>query len=109
LRAAPILLVAALLPSIVYLDHWADRLNHGPEHIAAEAGSEHVTHHAHCHLGPASCSQQPVPPNLRGFDVLVEVPAPELPATPLEDSVDAPEEFIASPLTEPPRSDTRFS
>ena len=104
LRAAPVLLIIALLPSLLYVDHWLSYLSGQlavPE--AATSDVEHVGHHSHCHSSPASCSDQPVPLNARGFLDLIELPELDLPAVLLVDGEHAPEEFISVPPTEPPR------
>ncbi len=100
-------MLLAFLPSLLYVDHWGDFLNAGrggaipPDHVAERL--RQGGHFAHCHFGPATCSEQPVLTNMQAFPNLIELPEPEFPAIPLEDTVTTLEEFVVSPPTEPPR------
>lgn len=97
LAAGPLLLLLSLSPSLLYVDHWT------AVRAAEASGAEHATHQGHCHSGPATCAEQPVPPNLRSFADLIELPRPSLTAFPMEDSVVLPIEFLSPPPVEPPR------
>ena len=107
LRAGPLVLLLAFLPSLLYVDHWGEFLDPGrggaisPEHLAESLGGN--GHAAHCHVGASTCSEQPAPASVQIFPALTELSEPEFPTVLLEDSVTAPEEFIVSPPTEPPR------
>lgn len=104
LGAGPVISILALVPSFFYLDHWADYLHGSLGHEEAAADeAEGVEHAAHCHFGPATCSDQPVPPNMRSFFTFIEVLMPGYKATAIDDSASAPEEHVALIPTEPPR------
>lgn len=102
----PAVLILALLPSFLYLGHWSDYLGDSFGHEADEAvtdEAESAEHRDHCHFGPATCADQPVPPNMRSFSAPIEVPMPEYTAAAVDDSATALEEFVALIPTEPPR------
>ncbi len=106
LGVGPAVLVVALLPSFLYLGHWSDYLGDSLGYQAAEAATdeaERAEHRTHCHFGPATCSEQPAPPNMRSFSVPIEVPMPEYTAAAVDDSANALEEFVSLIPTEPPR------
>jgi len=101
-RPAAALLLVALLPALTYLGHWAI----GPlasSESARPGAAESSRHHAHCHLGLATCSDQPAPPNARAFPDLIELPAPNLSARPLEDATAVYHEFVPPPPDQPPK------
>ncbi len=98
LRLGPILLLTTLLPSLLSIDHWSE----APA-ATAEANADQASHQSHCHVAPASCSDQPVATNARSFAELIELPSPELPAVALEDSATLLVEFRSAPPTLPPR------
>ena len=99
LAAAPVLLLLALAPSVLYVGHWGD--------FFASSGTvnpEHVAEHAaHCHIGPTSCSDQPAPAAVTLLGDLVELEEPQLTATVLEDGSSASEGVFVSPAKQPPR------
>ena len=95
LAAGPVLLLLTLLPSLLSVDHWTA--------VSAAEASGAATHQGHCHSGPATCAEQPVPPNLRSFADLIEMPEPDLTALPLEDAAVRPIKFLSPPPVEPPR------
>ena len=105
LRVGPTLLLLAILPSVLYLDHWADyaerALGLGGSIEASELQDGHATH---CHLSPGTCSEQPAATLVvQVFPRVVELDHPELPAVLLEDGESVLEQYVRSPLTEPPR------
>ncbi len=106
LGVGPLVLLLALLPQLLYVDHWVEFVTHGlGRESAAEQGDgrERVQHEAHCHVGSAACSDQPVPYSVRVVPAIIELAPPELYSLPLE-NIEAPlEELAVSPLTEPPR------
>ncbi|MGB2693565.1 MAG: hypothetical protein WBD55_00075 [Dehalococcoidia bacterium] len=106
LRAAPVILVLALLPSTLYLDHWVEYLTATFLGFDIDAGSEteELTHTSHCHLGPGSCSDQPLTPNGRVIALIVEMSEPDLPTVLLETKASAPAEAFVIVPTEPPRT-----
>lgn len=102
LSVGPRLLLAALLPSLLFIDHWDEYLDYalGQEPFVA---AEHASHQVHCHGGPASCSQQPAPTNVQVFASVVQVPQPALMSFAFEDAAMSPDEHLMSPPTDPPR------
>jgi hypothetical protein len=108
LAVGPLALLLSVLPSLIYLGHWGEYPEYsvsGPGLLEDEAGPlEHTVHHTHCHAGPSTCADQPVP--IGSANVLasvVELPQPELPAVAVEDPTRDLEEVSVSPLTEPPQ------
>lgn len=100
LAAGPILLLFALAPSVLNADHWAEYLG-----LVAGATEENPTEHiGHCHIGPANCSGQPLPPDLSATPAVIHVVVPELTSVALEESVRTVEEHVVAPPTEPPRA-----
>jgi hypothetical protein len=100
LAAAPALLLAALLPSLLYIDHWGTYL-FGMSAALEEA--ETAGHEQHCHSGVSTCSSQPA----TGAPVLgsiVEMPRPRLTTTALEEAQVMVQGLAVAPPTEPPRS-----
>lgn len=95
-------MLLALLPSTLYLDHWAEQLTSTFFGSGVEEAEE-LSHHAHCHLTPGACSDQPVAPSVSVFPAVVEVSEPELPSVLLEDGSTALEEAVVAIPTEPPR------
>lgn len=104
LAAGSILLLAALLPSLLYFDHWQELYDHTFGHVEETELAEHTTHAMHCHAGPASCADQPVALKGEGFGTIVEVPHVDLPAVLLEEHRSRPQEFVLLLLPDPPRA-----
>jgi len=104
LRVGPALMLIALLPSVVYLDHWTAYASEllGPSE--AQQLSELASHSAHCHSGPSTCSEQPAVFAVQVIPTVVDLDQPELPAVLLEDGPSLLQEHRSSPLTEPPRA-----
>jgi hypothetical protein len=100
LAAGPILLLLALAPSALYLDHWAEHVGL----ISGETEAHPMEHVGHCHIAPANCSDQPLPPDLSATPAVVHVVEPELTSVALEESVRTIEEHVVAPPTEPPRA-----
>lgn len=100
LAVGPALLLLALMPSLSYTGHWGELFGGAAE---PENSVEHEAHEGHCHYGPSSCADQPVPPNFRSFADLIELPRPSLTAFPIEDAAVLPIEFLSPPPVEPPR------
>jgi len=99
LAAAPVLLLLALAPSVLYVGHWGDFFA-----TARPVSPEHMAQHAaHCHIGPSSCSDQPAPAGVTLLGYLVELEEPQLTATVLEDGLSASEGVFVSPPKQPPR------
>ena len=105
IRSGPLLLLLALVPSVLYIDHWAEE--HSPIDLGAvNRHSGHIdfhSHQAHCHYGPASCSQQAIVTNYDGTPRLIEEPAPALVSTPVVLSTTHLSEFVSDIPTEPPK------
>ncbi|MBI4570675.1 MAG: hypothetical protein HY723_01895 [Chloroflexi bacterium] len=104
----PLVLLLAMLPSLVYLGHWGEYIQYavsGPGLLEDEAGPlEHTLHHAHCHAGPSTCADQPVPiGSANALAAVVELPQPELPQVAVDEQVALLEEVFTSPLTRPPQ------
>jgi hypothetical protein len=100
LAAGPILLLLALAPSVLYVDHWAEYWGL----TASETEENPMEHIGHCHIAPANCSDQPLPPDLSATPAVVHVVVPELMSVALEESVSPTEEHVVAPPTEPPRT-----
>lgn len=95
----------ALLPSVLFVDHWTEFLFHTNADEAAEAEeASNVTHKLHCHEGPATCADQPVPLNPKVVADLIEVREPRLPSVLVEDGERGLDEYIATLPTRPPRA-----
>ena len=108
LAVGPLALLLSLLPSLIYLDHWDEYIQYavrGPRLLEDEADPlEHTAHHTHCHAGPSTCADQPVP--IGSANVLasvVELPQPELPQVAVDEQIALLEEVFMSPLTRPPQ------
>jgi hypothetical protein len=78
--AGPLLLLLALLPSYLYIDHWGEYLAHAMAHDVEveESPAEHTTHELHCHYGISGCTEQPAPINGQVMPGLVELARPVL-------------------------------
>ena len=100
LAAGPTLLLFALAPSVLYVDHWAEHAGL----VAGETEENPAEHIGHCHIGPANCSDQPLPPDLSATPAVVHVVVPELMGVALEESVRTVEGHVVAPPTEPPRA-----
>jgi len=100
LASGPILLLFALAPSVLSVDHWAEYLGL----IASETEENPMEHIGHCHIAPASCSGQPLPPDLSATPAVIHVVVPELISVALEESVRTVEGHVVAPPTEPPRA-----
>ncbi len=92
-------LFLALLPSVLYIDHWSEFMH--PETEISEA--ERELHESHCHFGSGACGEQPVPTNLNMLTSVVQLPQPTLQSTAVEDSALLVEEAIVITPKEPPR------
>lgn len=107
LAVGPLVLLLALLPSLAYLDHWGEYIQYavsGPGLLENEADPlEHTAHSAHCHAGPSTCADQPIPLGDKYLLAVVEVPQPDLPAVVVEERVLSLEAVFISPLTQPPQ------
>jgi hypothetical protein len=101
LSAGQLVLLLSLLPSVLYIDHWAEFIFPNEAHQMSEA--EHALHESHCHFGGGSCGEQPVPTNLRMLVAVVDLPDPRLVATVLEDVRRPFQETFVTPPTDPPR------
>jgi hypothetical protein len=106
LGIGPALMLIALLPSVLYLDHWTAYASAllGPSEAQQLSELNQANHASHCHLGPSTCSDQPTPFAVQVIPTVVDLDQPELPAVLLEDGLSRLEEHISSPLTEPPRA-----
>lgn len=104
LRVGPLVLLLAFLPSLLYVGHWGEFLDAAIYGTSAPgAASEHTSHEAHCHAGPASCSEQPALSRVEVFPTVVDFPQLELAESRLEASATVLKEFFATIPTEPPR------
>ena len=99
LAAGPVLMLFALAPSVMYLDHWSEYVGLSAAH--EEDASEHAQH---CHFGPATCSDQPLPPDLSVTPAVVHVVEPELVSVALEEARTTTQEHAVIPPTDPPRA-----
>jgi hypothetical protein len=104
LGVGPAVMLIALLPSVLYLDHWAQYVSQLLGQSQAAQLSDLANHSAHCHAGPSTCSDQPTVVSPKVFPTVVEVDHPELPAVLLEDGPSLLQEHMSAPLTEPPRA-----
>ena len=100
LGVGPLVLLVALAPSALYLDHWMDYLGL----TTSDAEDAPLEHAGHCHFAPASCSDQPLPPDLSATPELVRIEEPELTSTALEEHQITTEEHVVAPPTEPPQA-----
>ena len=99
LRLGPPVLFLAFLPSLLYVGHWGELLSGG-----VSVSQEHLREHAaHCHIGPATCSEQPATSSVQAVPDGVELPEPAWRADELGEAQSTLSEFLASPPTEPPR------
>lgn len=101
LRAGPLVLLLAFLPSLLYVGHWSDLI--GVALGQPGAAEDVLSHAAHCHFGQSTCSDQPVPPEVRVAPAVVEVPKLELTTSALEESQTFLSEHYVAPPTEPPQ------
>ena len=99
LAAGPLLMLFALAPSAMYLDHWSEQF--GLTSAEEESPAEHA---GHCHFGPATCSDQPLPPDLSATPAVVHIVEPELTSVALEEADMTTQEHVVVPPTEPPRA-----
>ncbi len=100
---ASLILLLALLPSTLYIDHWADYLGHALASGAEEEGTaEQMSHYSHCHAGPGSCSSQPVAPASQLFPRIIDLTEPDFPSVLVEPSTATLTATIISVPTEPP-------
>ena len=100
LAAGPLLMLLVLAPGVLYLDHWMEYAGL----TASRTEAEPLEHIGHCHIAPANCSDQPLPPDLSATPAVVHVVEPELTSVALEESVRTIEEHVVAPPTEPPRA-----
>ena len=104
LRAGPLLLFLALLPSLLYLDHWGEMAGGAARTGSPEHLGDHALHRAHCHLGPATCSDQAATAEARVLPEPAPLPRPALLTLLPEVPPLLPDEYLPAALTEPPRS-----
>jgi hypothetical protein len=100
LGVGPLVMLLALAPSVLYVDHWMEYWGL----TAGEKEQNPLEHIGHCHIAPANCSDQPLPLDLSATPAVVHVVEPELTSVALEESVRTIEEQTVAPPTEPPRS-----
>ena len=103
----PLVLLAALLPSYLSIDHWGAYAGYVTGHsMAADEGSaEHASHGMHCHYGPSACSDQPAPINGRVLPAAVELVEPHLAAVEMDVVRTAALDGVTfAPPTDPPRT-----
>jgi len=110
LALGPVVLLLAVAPAFLYVDHWGDFIGYaaGRTHATGTTSgipnhSEHANHHGHCHFGPAGCADQPALVSSQALPRVVELPSPTLSARPLEDATVSLEEVAVAPPTQPPR------
>jgi hypothetical protein len=65
--------------------------------------SDDTAHTAHCHQSVATCSEQPVPTDLRVLQAVVELEQPYLVEVAKREGQISPVEYVSSIPTEPPR------
>ena len=99
LGVGPLVMLLALAPGLLYPDHWTEFLG-----WANPTEEEPIEHAGHCHLGPASCSEQPVQLDIRAVPAVVDLVEPELTSVLLEERAATPAEHVVTPPTEPPRA-----
>ena len=100
LGVGPLVMLLALAPSVLYVDHWMEYWGL----TASQAEENALEHVVHCHITPANCSDQPLPPDLSATPAVVHVVEPELTSVALEENVGTMREYIVAPPTEPPRA-----
>jgi hypothetical protein len=101
LGAGHLVMLVALLPSVLYIDHWSEFLfPNRPESISA---ADEALHESHCHFGSGSCAQ-PVPTNLKVLASVVDLPLPQLISTAIEYVTSSFQQTFITPPTEPPRT-----
>ena len=103
LQIGPLLLFLAFLPSLLYIDHWSEYLEHALGRVEAHRELEQASHQSHCHIGPATCSEQPAPASVSVIPSLIDLPEPELQMTALEEITSILSEIVVAPAKEPPR------
>jgi hypothetical protein len=97
-----VLLLLAFLPSVTYVGHWSTFIHAGMGH--ADTAADAAAHAAHCHYGPANCSQQQIAAaDTRGVAQVVEIAEPDLLQVRLAESPNVLEEFVSNTPTDPPR------
>ena|ERR1700694_1327950 len=101
LGAGHLVMLLALLPSMLYIDHWSAYFGWTKDDDSP--GAQEV-HQGHCHLSPSTCSDQPLPPGPRATWEVVEFKKPNLPPIVAldEPSVKLTGVVVSVP-TEPPR------
>ena len=103
LQIGPLLLVLAFLPSLLYVGHWSELVNYAMGHPGVEEVTDIEEHAGHCHIGPATCSEQPAPASVSVIPLLIDLPEPELQMTALEEIISILNEIVVAPAKEPPR------
>lgn len=103
---APLILILALLPSTLYIDHWAEYLGAvlSSSPVEEVGRAEHVSHHAHCHAGPGTCSDQATAPGSQLFPQIIELSEPDFPTVLVESSTATLAAAIVRVPKEPPRA-----
>ena len=108
LGAGPLVLLLAMLPQYLVIDHWEEYYNHAIRHEVekpADEVAEHTSHEQHCHYGSAACSDQPAPINGRVLPAAIELSEPSFSAlSALEQPTSRLEDVFLAPAREPPRS-----
>jgi hypothetical protein len=107
---APILLLLALAPSGLYIDHWIEHFTAGHHveeftpHRKADSHSDHhrQVHKSHCH-GSGGCSDAAVTAGLDDATLETRAGATDLPSVLLGDTAARMEQVYLIPPTEPPR------
>jgi hypothetical protein len=107
---APILLLLALAPSGLYIDHWIEHLtaeHHVEEftpHRRADTHDHHrEVHNSHCH-GSGGCSDAAATASLDDATFETRGGGPDLPSILVGDTVARMEQVYLIPPTEPPRA-----
>ncbi len=100
LAAGPLVMLLALAPSVLYADHWMEYWGL----TASQTEENPMEHIGHCHIAPANCSDQPLPPDLSATPAVVHVVEPELTSIALEEHQVVPQDHIVAPPKEPPRA-----
>lgn len=98
LGAGPLVMLLALAPSLLSIDHVAE--DFGWLHESDDSPMDHI---GHCHLNVASCSDQPLPPNPGAAAAVVNVVEPELTFLALEEEHPRRYGRVVVPPKEPPR------
>jgi hypothetical protein len=109
LALGPVLLLLALSPSGLYIDHWIEYFtteHHVEEftpHRRAETHSHHQeVHNLHCH-GAGGCSDASLAAGLDDATLETRTGGADLPSVLLGETFARLEEAFLTPLTEPPR------